>query len=113
MASTKPLGKQQVIEIRPLTGALGAEVLGANVTNLSDGEFELIHTAFLEHSVLVFRDQQITQEEFAAFGQRSARVPGLDHRTHEGLGAQRGSSDARAGPWPARPAHRVFQRDGR
>ena len=42
-------------QVRPLAGALGAEVLGCNVAGLDEAGFTAIDQAFLEHQVLVFR----------------------------------------------------------
>ena len=62
------------LDIRPLTGALGAEIYGVDVTNLSDALFDEIHTAFIEYSVLVFRDQEVTEQQFADFGLRFGKL---------------------------------------
>lgn len=71
------------ISIRPLTGALGAEISGVDLARLDDEQFARIHAAFLEHSALMFHDQTLTQEEFAAFGRRFAELhdePFLPHK---------------------------------
>ena len=70
------------MSIRPLTGALGAEVHGVDLAHLDDAQFAQIHAAFLEHSALMFHDQTLSQEEFAAFGRRFAELhdePFLPH----------------------------------
>ena len=56
------------MEIRPLTGALGAEILGADVRD--PNQFDAIQTAFAEHSVIVLRDQSITPEDHLTFARR-------------------------------------------
>ncbi|HYG55703.1 MAG TPA: TauD/TfdA family dioxygenase [Burkholderiales bacterium] len=54
--------------LTPLSGALGAEVRGLDLRTFSDwGE---IHKAFLEHSVLVFRDQQLEPQDIMNIGGR-------------------------------------------
>jgi len=58
------------VVIRPLTGALGAELSGIDLAGLSDTHFEQVYQAFLDYQVLVFRDQVLTEEQFAAFGKR-------------------------------------------
>jgi taurine dioxygenase len=56
------------MEIRPLTGGLGAEIFG---TDVRDGEqFEEIHSAFAKHSVIVLRDQEISPEDHLDFARR-------------------------------------------
>jgi taurine dioxygenase len=61
----------QRLEIRPLSNALGAEVLGLDLTRpLADEDFRRIHRAHLDHHVLVFRDQRITPAQQVAFSRR-------------------------------------------
>ena len=48
------------MEIKPISGALGAEVSGIDLKEeLSNSESADIHAAFLEHHVLFFRDQHL------------------------------------------------------
>ncbi|MBL0920103.1 MAG: TauD/TfdA family dioxygenase [Hydrogenophaga sp.] len=62
---------QQAFDIRPLSAALGAEVVGLDLAApLSDGDFARLHRAHLEHHVLVFRDQHITPAQQVAFSER-------------------------------------------
>ena len=49
------------MDIRRLTGGLGAEVFGADVRDTS--QFDEIHAAFSEHSVIVIRGQSITPHD--------------------------------------------------
>ena len=58
------------ISVNPIAGALGAEVEGAYLGDLSDNAFSEIHTAFIEHQVLFFRDQKITRDQQKAFAHR-------------------------------------------
>ncbi len=59
------------IEVRPLTSALGAELLGVDLSKpLSNKEFDSIHRAFLDHQVIFFRDQQLTPEQHLAFARK-------------------------------------------
>lgn len=74
---------RSTIDVRPITGALGAEIYGANLAALTDADFAVIHKAFLDYSAVMFHDQQLSQEEFAAFGRRFAKLedePFLPHR---------------------------------
>ena len=51
--------------------ALGAEITGVDVSKpLDDKTFDAIYSAYLEHCVLVIRDQSPTREQYAAFGRR-------------------------------------------
>jgi taurine dioxygenase len=59
------------MEIIPITPHLGAEVLGVDLSRpLDNEEFSAVHQAFLDWSVLVFRDQHLDKEQHKAFGRR-------------------------------------------
>jgi len=59
------------LDISPLAGALGATVHGLDLSeDLDDGTIAAIRQAFVEHHVLVFRDQEITPEQQMGFGRR-------------------------------------------
>lgn len=59
------------IEIRPISAALGAEVLGVDLSKpLSDSQFQTVKQAFHEHGVIFLRDQSLTPEQHIAFAQR-------------------------------------------
>jgi taurine dioxygenase len=58
-------------EIRPLSDVMGAEVIGIDLAQpLGDGDFSRIRQAWLDHLVLVFRDQHMTPEQHIAFSKR-------------------------------------------
>lgn len=56
------------MEIVPLTGALGAEILGADIRLAED--FDTIQTAFAKYSVIVLRGQDVSPDEHLAFARR-------------------------------------------
>ena len=59
------------IQIRPTGCALGAEVIGADLTQpISDADFAIIHDAFYTHEVLYFRGQEFTDEDQIRFSAR-------------------------------------------
>ena len=63
------------IEIEPLTPVIGAEILGANLSKLTDSGFTDIFQAFTDHSVIFFRDQpQLTTEQHTAFAKRFGEI---------------------------------------
>lgn len=71
------------IAIKPLTGGLGAEIIGADMRR--DADFPAIRQAFIDHSVIAIRGQKLTPEDHLAFARRwgainvnrfFAKVPG-------------------------------------
>jgi taurine dioxygenase len=58
------------VDIQPLAGALGAEIRGIDLKNADGGEWKALHAAFLEYSVLAFRDQQLEPEDLMRVGAR-------------------------------------------
>ena len=81
------------IEVRPLTGALGAEILGPagaalDVRDVDDEVFAEIRRAAVDHLVVFLRDQTFDLDSFQAFGTRwgpfgeDPFVAGLDSHPH-------------------------------
>lgn len=63
------------MEIAPLTPTLGAEVIGADLVDLSDQQFTEIFDAFVAHSVIFFRDQPaLSVDQHFAFAERFGSV---------------------------------------
>ena len=65
----------QRISVRPLTGALGAEIGGPageplDVTALDDAQWAEVRQASVDHLVLFFRDQSLDLDSFSAFAGR-------------------------------------------
>ncbi|MCH7788713.1 MAG: TauD/TfdA family dioxygenase [Acidobacteria bacterium] len=58
------------IEVQPMTATLGAEVTGMDMADVDAGVIDELRKAWLDHKVLVLRDQHITTEEHIAFGAR-------------------------------------------
>lgn len=70
-AAANATDTRQTFEIRPLDAALGAEVIGLDLSRpLSAEDFRRIHRAHLDHHVVVFRDQRITPAQQIAFSRR-------------------------------------------
>jgi taurine dioxygenase len=61
------------MELRRLGEALGTEAVGVDLARLDDATFAAIEAAFLDHPVLVFRDQRLDAPALAAFGARFGR----------------------------------------
>ncbi len=60
-------GMADSIEVRSTGAALGAEVGGVDLRSLSPGAVAAIHQAWLDHQVLLFRDQQLSDADLIAF----------------------------------------------
>lgn len=76
------------IQVKPSGSALGAEIVGADLTRpLDDATFAQIRAAFYEHEVLYFRDRALSDEDqirfSARFGElrklKLASQPQVDH----------------------------------
>lgn len=58
------------IDIRPLTGACGAEVFGVDISRpLEEKEVSAIRQALLDHNVIFFREQTLSPEQHLDFAQ--------------------------------------------
>jgi taurine dioxygenase len=68
------------MQINRLSDALGAEVLGVDLSELDDATFDVIHTAFLEHQLLVFRDQSLDPKSQIAFSARFGPIESRPNR---------------------------------
>ncbi len=63
------------IEVEPIAGACGAELHGVDLSReLDDDTFGEIHKALLDHQVIFFRDQTLTEDQHKAFGRRFGRL---------------------------------------
>jgi taurine dioxygenase len=62
------------VDVRPFDAALGAEVRCGDLRHLSDAQFEQIRAAWLDHLVLVFRGQSLTDDDLIALGRRFGEI---------------------------------------
>src|ERR1700682_4111990 len=60
----------RLIRVRPTEAALGANVEGVDLRALDSETFAAIHLAWLDYQVLLFRDQNLTDEDLVAFSRR-------------------------------------------
>ncbi|MEM9138945.1 MAG: TauD/TfdA family dioxygenase [Pseudomonadota bacterium] len=64
------------IDVKPLAGALGAEIDGLDLTALDAAGFAALYRAFLDHQVLVVRGQNLNPETYLAIARMfGAPVP--------------------------------------
>ncbi|MGI9520471.1 MAG: TauD/TfdA dioxygenase family protein [Hyphomicrobiaceae bacterium] len=64
----------QRITVKPLTGALGAEIEGVDLNNLDQETFDEIYNAWLDHLVVFLRDQDIAPEQQVTFARRFGNI---------------------------------------
>ena len=64
----------QRLDLRPLPGGLGAEVLHQQVAEIGDALFPAVYQAFLDHQLLLFRDQELPPDKQVAFARRFGEV---------------------------------------
>lgn len=61
----------QHIEVKPIAGALGAEIAGVDLSqDLGNAVFSEVQQALHENLVIFFRDQEMTPEQHKDFGRR-------------------------------------------
>lgn len=69
IARTDSTPTYETIDVSPLNPVLGAEIAGVNLSQpLSNTQLAEVRQAFIEHSVLIFRDQELTREDHKRFG---------------------------------------------
>ena len=70
------------IEVRPIAGALGAELHGVDMSrDLEDDVVAEVRQAFLDHLVIFLRDQKVTPQQNVAFARKFGepiKYPQLD-----------------------------------
>ena len=60
----------RTVEVIPSETALGAEIRSVDLRKLEAEDFQDIYRAWLDHQVLLFRDQHLTDEDLIAFSRR-------------------------------------------
>lgn len=66
---------QHQLAVVPLTGAMGAEIHGVDLSqNVDEKTFAAIHQVLLDYGVIFFRNQNITPAQQMAFAQRWGNV---------------------------------------
>lgn len=66
-------------QVKRLAGALGAEVRGLNIAEVSDDDIAAIKQLLLDHLVLFFPDQHPDVESHVAFGRQFGELEGHPH----------------------------------
>jgi len=58
------------VTVRPLTDAVGVEVMGVDLKNMSEAEFRAVERAWHQHSVILLRSQRLSDDDLLAFSRR-------------------------------------------
>jgi taurine dioxygenase len=58
------------VAVVPTQKVLGAEIQGVDLRTIDDVHFAAVHQAWLDHSVLLFRGQQLNDEDLIAFSRK-------------------------------------------
>ena len=62
-------------KLRKLSSVIGAEVTGVDLSNPMDAEtFEQIHRIWLDHNIILFRDQDLSPDAQIAFSRRFGEI---------------------------------------
>ena len=64
------IGSQSSVTVIPTRGVLGAEIQNIDLRTIAQNDFAVIYGAWLDHSVLLFRAQHLTDDELVAFSRR-------------------------------------------
>jgi len=73
--NTMRTAQYQYLEVEPISGALGAEVSGVDLSkDVPDGVLAEIRAALLEHQVLFFRRQSLSPERQLSFARRWGEI---------------------------------------
>jgi len=59
-----------MIEIKPIRESFGADIVGVELANITDKDFEVIYKAWLDYGILRFRGQTLDKDSLQGFSQR-------------------------------------------
>jgi alpha-ketoglutarate-dependent taurine dioxygenase len=58
------------IQVRPLAAAMGAEIVGVQLANLTDAQFAEVRAALFRHKMICFRGQEVSHADHERFSLR-------------------------------------------
>lgn len=73
-------GQHKPMTIAPMPTGFGAEVTNVNLGHMSTDEADAIYQAYLDHQVLVIRDQAMTANEQVEFSARFGKIEEQENR---------------------------------
>ena len=69
------VAKDSTLDVRPLSGAVGAEVWGVDIASLDEAGYAKVHELLLRHSAIALHGQQhATDAQLRAFGQHWGKL---------------------------------------
>ena len=64
-----------LIEVKPITGAVGAEIYGINLNKeISKDQFKEVKKAFGQYGVIFFRDQKLSPDQEINFAEQWGKI---------------------------------------
>ena len=67
----KKKNKKSLVKVEKVGVHLGAEISNIYLSqSISDEDLSVIHRAFVKHEVIIFRNQNLTQEQYIKFGKQ-------------------------------------------
>jgi taurine dioxygenase len=73
-ATTLADQQYRFLDVQPIAGSLGAEVLGVDLGAIEDEVFDEIYRALVDHQVIFFRDQSLDLDQYLAFAKRWGNI---------------------------------------
>ena len=75
IAEASPVDHSVVLDVRPVSGSLGAEIHGIDLSSEADPSvWRGLRDAIAEHGVIFFRDQTLTPEQHIAMAERFGKI---------------------------------------
>lgn len=74
VALTTPIEMGKFMQVRPLSGAVGAEITDIDLRTMDDAGFAALRQVFLDRSVIVVRDQALSPDDHIAFAKRWGKI---------------------------------------
>ena len=62
--------KHQAVTVHPVSDVIGAEIRGVDLASVSDGDFATLYSAWLDHQVVLVRNQTLDDSNLVAFSRR-------------------------------------------
>ena len=73
--------RNSTIDVMPVTGGVGCEIGNVDLASFDERTYEEIRRAWCEHGVIFFRDQNLTLDQYIAFGKRFGTLVNAPSRT--------------------------------